>query len=260
MFFVVSVLAISFFQFLNVKLIGAYDPNASFSFNEILNFSTDHTDWNRLRVTFVFSAAPVFLLIISILGFFKYNNDRIEGKLSLGSFAALWTCVIFFNFFLTILLVSFSGKLSYDWGLYQSLAVVFAWWRFHEILLIPIVIVSLISSLLFGYFIAFNFLSFSYSNRLVYKAKGRFRFYLQVFFLPFVIGSIGILTLSTGYSILLHSAMLLNLFLVFLGMMIRSESDLYGVYEKRKDILNKNPLGWHIIAIGFWVVIFFIYR
>ncbi len=231
-----------------------FDYHPDIRYNRIYNLPNDDPSaWNKKIITLTFSAAPTLCLIIGI--FFLSWVNAMKGIISKFRLILLWLSIVFTNTFLSLLFSAGLGTGYIKTALYDFYAPVFLWWRLKTALLAPVSIFALIITFMFGYFICNEFLRFSFTSKINSNKKGKKRFIIQVFFIPILLGSFLVLLLSTEYSFPLHAILLLNYIVMFLGMLLRNETDVMPVRAKKEDVLNSIPFIELLVAGFLWTTI-----
>lgn len=265
-YFVAYVVTFLLLQHLTVALINLFGHNAIATFNQIENISSNADDWQRNQVTYGLSTGPLLLTIFSFF-LLAVTREFFKGA-SVLKYVLVWLTVISFNFFLVGLTTNFAGKISYYWGLYQGFAVVFAWWDVSFVIMFAIAVFSILLSILFGFLMHYEFLIFSTSIRKLKSYKERIKVLSINFLLPSFLGTIIILSLCNSYSYSLHIGVFINLCFIFLGLILRFNSDITYLRMRFNLLENGNssyknifnfPIYFPVaFAVIIWLFVFFL--
>lgn len=235
-------------------LVFGYDPHISY--NHIDNLPFDYRQWTLWRITIIFSSGPLLCLVTGI--FFLDFFNSLSGSGTLLRCFMLWCSLCFLNLFFAFLLFSPIAVENYSSNLYTGFSIVGAWWRFGNLMMIPVSFIALTGSILTGFLTGSMFLKFSFSKTLIETYSGRRNILFQLFVLPVFLAAPVIILLSNDKSYLVHLFHIANLLLMSIGMFMGVESESKEMRVYGKDILNVIPFLWLCIAGGLIAAVLFV--
>jgi len=262
----IYIIVFSLFQYVNSKSINFVGFHSYPTFNQIQNIPKESYYWTVNSITFGLSIGPIILFLS---GFFVLNFLKGDFR-SIGIFRlfVFWCSIIPLNIFFCLLITGFAGKLSYTWGLYQGIAVIFTWWNLPELGIFLFSILGVALSVLLGYLITFEVTIFTDSVETLEKKSGKLDLIYQIFLIPSILSGVLILSLSNEYSFILHLCITANYLLIFSGMMLRETKEIDSLLFYyfhinhnfleicKKDVLNKNPIFFSIFPLIVWLTVY----
>ncbi len=158
----------------------------SFIYYYGIKFILNSHSWNKINVSLIYSAGPLFSLFFALFSFFLYNVFR---KIqTLFNVFLLWCFVIGTCIFISQIYIIVTGLYNYTSPYYQSFAVVFSWWGLSVFLAYPLCILLLVAFVYFIINYARSFLVFSYSFSKVNSLARRRKFFFEIAIVPFALG------------------------------------------------------------------------
>jgi hypothetical protein len=256
--FICYVLSVIIYHTATAIFCDVFNIHNKFNYNGFTELNSSLVIWNLKRVTAVFSSG--FIICIIIFAVILYQYIKKKDEIDILRYYLLIGLVVFLNFTMIQLVVSPIGTITRNLGLYQGLSVVFTWYRFNGLLLVPLLAVALIIMFVFGYKIGNEFLKFSFTSRINANRRNRIYFLIQVYFLPLILLFVTIIPLTREYSIIINFFLFVGLLYTGIGMVVRMEYDRWVERAYKADVLNKIPKVLLPLSVLLWVVIFFFWR
>lgn len=257
-FLLAYLVSISAYQLLTGFICFLLDYEPTITFNALLDLPIRPDLWSKFRVAAVFGSGMLWLLLSGVGAFIAFSRQ--SGRVTLMRSFLLWYGLLSVNLLLTYMATGAAGAFDLKWGLYQGVALVFAWWKIPAIIAIPIAILATIVSIVMGYIVSPAFLKFIYSSRRAADNKGRLLFLILTYVLPILIGGVLLFPLLTEYSLILHLCIMLNLVLISFGIFLRSEYLQLGVKAHKADVLNAWPLQVFMPAGLLYLLVLFVFK
>ncbi len=256
--FICYVLSVVIYHSTTALFCDIFEIHNKFNYNGFTELDNSLVNWSIKRVTAVFSAGFFVSLIMFTVMLYQYikKKDEIDNI----RYFLLLGLIVFLNFTMIQLVTSPIGTITRNLGLYQGLSVVFTWYRFNGILLVPLLVIALITMFVFGYKIGNEFLKFSFTSRINANRRNRIFFLVQVYFIPLILLFLTIIPLTRQYSIIINFFIFLGLLYTGIGMVVRMEYDRWVEKAYKADILNKTPKVLLLLSVLLWAVIFFFWR
>jgi hypothetical protein len=231
------------------KMLG-YKPIPTY--NGIDRLPTEYKNWSTPRVFLIFMGGMlwVFLLGVSLLR--VYNKQK--GK-EIEKLFVLWLILNCIVYFLYLIIISPLGVDNNPSGFFRGPAVVATWLRISPIIMAFFSILAVAGCVFYGYYTGYEFLKFSYSNRLIQKSSGKNHITMQYFISPVILGSIPIMAFANRITILAYLTYTVCLLAVGAGMIIKNINDITTVKCVKSDVLNRLPWLYLAILAGFIVLI-----
>jgi hypothetical protein len=232
-----------------------FGVDAKYNINGFSNLDMHFTNWSVKRATLVFSLGPILVLLAGLFFLIKLFNHK--SLPNMGRYITLWGSIIFLNvFFIQLANTPLSGKNYEMLSLYHGFAVVFAWWKFSGILLVPFSILAVFILFLFGYFIGDNFLSFSFSSKINVTQKGKLAFLFNVYFLPLFLSMPFVFLITNRTSIIFNILLYIGFMIVGAGIAFNYENSRTVKKANKADLLNGYHLEKHFAALLFFAVVY----
>ncbi|MDB5281616.1 MAG: hypothetical protein JWO06_691 [Bacteroidota bacterium] len=152
-----------------------------------VKFILNNHVWNKTSVALVYSAGPVFSLMLGL--FCLYIYKKVKDAKSLLNVFLIWCFIIGTGIFLSQGVIAILGTYNYKSDYYHGLSVVFSWWK------LPVIFIYLLDipfALLFLYLsvnYARPFLLFAYSFSKVNKLPRRRKYFFETAIVPFAVGA-----------------------------------------------------------------------
>ena len=198
---------ITFGGFFSMALIGKFFKFDANIFYFGIRFMLNGHKWSRLKVSLIFSAYPVFALLLGLA--MLYIFDRIKRKPALLNVFLVWCFVIGSCFFVAQGLIASFGANEFNSPFYQNFAVVFEWWFLPPPFVYAFNIFFALLLLYFSINSPKMFLSFSYSFSKVNKSSRRRQYFIETAVVPFLLGAVATTALTFPMNIFVHSIYLL---------------------------------------------------
>ena len=231
----------------------------NFSYNQVLVTPYDYHYWSRTNIIITSFFPPVICLV---LGLFIFNWLRIKSDWS-SRFRILffWVAVALVNMVLTHMLVApLASPYNLDNGLYQTFAVVGAWFFVPQPIMFMGSLAALALSLGAGMLLRDEILRYSFSKKLIRTKAGMDAMVLQVYILPLVIAIIPALLLCTKTSFFTTIMQLVNLGVISIGIFIKYSVGISPVRCNRDDVLNRIPIVELSICGAIWLFVFLFFK
>jgi len=193
-----------------------------FRYNHVTSFPVESRYWNVFRITSIYLNAPVVCLLTgAILFFIVLHNNNFSNRFRLFVF---WLVVCLVNVFLSHLLFAPMGLRAESVTFYLTFAVVGTWMGFSFAAMAVFAGLSIIATVVWGVFLGKELGSFSQSSRFSPSIKSKILLAVQLYLIPLVLASIPLLILSTAANFQPTIIVILNLWLLGVGIFIRSSS------------------------------------
>ncbi len=230
-----------------------------FSYNEVTVTPWDYHYWNRTNVALTSLLPPVICLVLGmvIFGFLHKYSDW-AGRLRIFFF---WLSASLVNMVLTHILIAPLGTpLNLNNGLYQTFAVIAAWFYIDPQLMVMASLASLISSLGVGILLRKEVMRYSYSKKLIRVKAGMDSMVLQVYVFPLMLAILPVMLLCTRAGFLTNIMEFANLAVMSIGIFIMNSVGGAKVRCNRKDVLNHIPAVELAVSAAVWLLVFFLLR
>ena len=170
-----------------------------------------HPLWYFRNVYVFWGSGPLLLLVLGLVACrYYYKNRSHDSVLNLG---ILWTAIHAFNMIAGQFLMASIGGFNYDTHFYHGVVVLLAWLEWGDFTFYFSSVLALIFIVLLGLLWVKPFLRFSFSQRLVLNYSGKKKYYIQVVFIPAIIGSLLILPFYYPKGLVLYATYTISLFL-----------------------------------------------
>lgn len=186
----------------------------SFIYYYGIKFILNNHSWTRLKVTLVYSTAPVFFLVAGLLCLYFF--DKLKNIKSLLNVFFLWGFVIGSAVFASQGIISSLGASEYNSPYYQNFAVVFAWLHIPVAIVYAFTVPFLILMVYFSVNYARLFLIFAYSYTKVNKLSRRRKYFVEIAIMPFFLGALITSVVTFPMNIFIHGIYLLMIGLALL--------------------------------------------
>jgi hypothetical protein len=229
-----------------------------FSYNELVLTQVDYHYWSRANivVTYFIPSVICFFIGLSILNLLRIYS-KWAGSLRIFFF---WMAVILINMVLTrILTLPLASPHNLSNGLYQTFAVVAAWYFINPAINTMAAIASLFASLGFGLLVRDEVMRYSFSKKLIRTKGGMDSMVIQVYLVPVLISATPLVLLTTHMSFLMTIFEFANLMVILIGIFLVNSIRIPKVRCNKEDVLNRFPIvGLAFAAIMWWAVFLFI--
>lgn len=240
------------FQF-TTGLAGAISGYDVLIFHHEVRMPMEFRLWSKWRVLFVYASGTFVSLVIGLIASTIYH--RIDSKNHIWSLFFYWLYINAMIMVLAQLSICAIGTDNVYSPFYINLAVVASWFlipgEFAAFLFIPVAILLII----IGINLIPRFLSFSFSQRLVINQKGRRQYFIQIAFIPFILGCAIISPIFFPKSLIIHAVNFGCLFLVFVTAIVQLDSVERPEVSKNTSIQN---LSWVVLLILISLIVFFL--
>jgi len=168
-----------------------------------IRFLMNGHKWSRLKISFIYSAYPLFALLFGLLMLWIFN--RAKKKPALLNVFLLWCFVIGTSIFSAQGIIAAFGANEFNSPFYQNFAVVFAWFFLPPPFVYALNIVFVALILYFSINYPKLFLSFTYSFSKVNKSSRRRRYFIEVAIVPFILGTLVTSAVTFPMNIFVHA-------------------------------------------------------
>lgn len=207
--FSIAYIILTYLHWVVMALVGNVFKFDAFVYYFGIKFILVNEIWTRFKVTFIYSSAPLFLLVAGLFGLYFYS--RLKKFPTLLNVLFLWFFVIGSGMFCAQGVISCLGAGEYNSPYYQGFTVVYAWWRIPEA---GVYLLSIPFSVLLIYFSANYgrlFLIFAYSYTKVNKLNRRRKYFIEVAMVPYLIGCLITSVVTFPMNIFVHAVYLLTI-------------------------------------------------
>jgi hypothetical protein len=186
--FSIAYVLLTYLYWFVTGLVGRLFSFDSFIYYYGIKFILNNHSWTRLKIIFIYSAGPFFMLYLALLCLFLYS--RLKSIKTLLNVFFLWVFIVGISIFLAQFVIAALGIYEYNSLYYQGLAVTFAWLKLPTFLVYLMNVSMFVFMVYFGINSGKRFLVFSFSYSKVNSLVRRRKYFFETAMVPFILGAL----------------------------------------------------------------------
>ena len=247
-------------QYISHLLALSINTSEGVTFNKVDYIVSDiaiYRFWSKLKIIYVFATGPFLALALGIYALYK---SRVVKTPYPYKYILLWIFFGTFNLFASQIYLGFVGNVDIIPELYQGFANIFAWLKIPTPILGFFAVAFGIFSIIVGYLSASNFKSFfipDYKGDYLYIQPS---YYITIYFVPVILGSVIIYWLSTDYSLPIHIVYLISYLIFGLGFLVKQSKRPLSFRSKKPSTFSHFSFLFLIKVAAIVLLIYFFWR
>jgi hypothetical protein len=207
--FVIIFLTFTYSFYLVTALAGkVFGFDSTLGYNEV-KFNIHQVFWTKKTVTLICGMGPAFVLLLGL--FCAYIFSETKRYSYIANVILMWGFVVGVSVFISHFFAGMFGNGDINSPYYQNMAAIYAFFSVPPAVSYFFSLGAFLALIFFSVNFAKPFMSFAFSYRKVNKLNRKFRYFLEIAILPFIIGSMVVTFITFPTAIYLNTLVLLTI-------------------------------------------------